>query len=229
MPDDIAERGINIEAETSQDELRALAACIRSSIQEADADLRNALRKRLNAGDALLQAQAKLLPRQWGQWLKEHCDDLATRTAELYMQVARHRAAIEAEMERVGPISLRAALRLISPRSNKPARKSKLSAGDWASATLEERRRFLHQVGLLPVLGALPPAWRAELQRRARHGVEVESNDRLNKALRTALSTNKPNEAAAALEAITRILKSSGHDLHDVALVIIEPLMAAAV
>ena len=58
------------------------------------------------------------IPAGWGRWLVDNCG-MGVSTAELYMQLARHREKIEVEIERVGELSLRAARRFIAkPRGH---------------------------------------------------------------------------------------------------------------
>jgi hypothetical protein len=77
------------------------------------------LHQDLAVGDALIEAQARVSS-NWKQWLRENCF-LSVRTALLYQRLARHRAEIEAEIERAGELSLRAAVRLIAEPSTRNA------------------------------------------------------------------------------------------------------------
>src|SRR5262245_12345760 len=101
---------INADTVSGTSVLEDLAAVIRKARRASHAERCNALHHDLDAGDALLAAQ-KRVSSNWKQWLRENCF-LSVRTAMLYMQLARHRAEIEAEIERVGGLSLRAAIRL---------------------------------------------------------------------------------------------------------------------
>jgi hypothetical protein len=106
---------------TSVNDLDALAAAVRTALQASRQDRCNALRHDLDAGDALIEAQARVSS-NWKRWLRDNCF-LKVRTAMLYQQLAGHRAEIEAEIERVGELSLRAAIRLsLAPRSARPSR-----------------------------------------------------------------------------------------------------------
>ena len=49
------------------------------------------------AGDALIEAKAKMPHGGWLPWLAEHCK-LSERSAQLYMQIARNREAVEARL-----------------------------------------------------------------------------------------------------------------------------------
>jgi len=102
--------------------LDELAHRIRSALQISRQDRCNALHRDLDAGDALIEAQRRIST-GWKKWLGKNCF-ISVRTAMLYMRLARHREEIEAEIERAGELSLRAAIRLIAtPTAPKPAKK----------------------------------------------------------------------------------------------------------
>jgi hypothetical protein len=99
-------------AENNSSVLDQIAHRIREShrvAQEAGAAL---LHHAFEAGDALNEAQARVST-NWKGWLKEYCF-LSVCTALVYQQLARHRDEIEARIEEVGQLNLRAALRFIS-------------------------------------------------------------------------------------------------------------------
>ena len=77
-----------------------------------------ALNSAMAAGDALHAAKKKLGHGKWLPWLEKHCG-LSECEAQRYMRLAKNREKIEAEIEanpaRVTDLSLRGALRLISP------------------------------------------------------------------------------------------------------------------
>ena len=77
-----------------------------------------ALDSAMAAGDALHAAKKKLGHGKWLPWLEKHCG-LSECEAQRYMRLAKNREKIEAEIEanpaRVTDLSLRGALRLISP------------------------------------------------------------------------------------------------------------------
>jgi len=96
--------------------LDELARRIRAFQEATQAATSNAL-GRADAGDALLAARRRISA-GWGRWLVDNCG-MGVSTAELYMQLARHREKIEVEIERVGELSLRAARRFIAkPRGH---------------------------------------------------------------------------------------------------------------
>jgi hypothetical protein len=99
-------------------DLDEFARVVRDEIQKARVAWANALAHAMNAGDALIAVQPKIAERgiTWTKWLKENCY-VAVSTAKLYMQLARHRDDIEAEIQSKGELSLRGARQLISKSS----------------------------------------------------------------------------------------------------------------
>ena len=115
--------------------LDELARQIRAGLELARRERCNALHHDLDIGDALLEPQARVSS-GWKRWLRENCF-LSVRTALLYQRLARHRAEIEAEIERVGELSLRAAVRLLTTPTNSTPR----SAACWIRASNSARSR----------------------------------------------------------------------------------------
>jgi hypothetical protein len=101
--------------ELGQYDLDELAHVVRDEMQDARVAWSNALGHALNAGDALVAAQPKVtdLGITWKKWLKDNCC-VAVSTAQLYMQLARHRDDIETEIQSKGELSLRGARQLIA-------------------------------------------------------------------------------------------------------------------
>jgi len=205
--------------DTTSDNLHDLACRIRQEVKAAQNSSVTALRHAMNAGDVLNQAQHRVA-KNWKKWLNDHCF-MSVRTAQLYQQLANHRDAIEAEIERTGEISLRAARRLISKTENrkkpsKPKKPSFEALNWWKSASHEERTRLLEAIGLLGLIGALPPWMRKELERRAKRGKPTpDTTDiKLTKAFRSAMSHLKSEEAEAALNALRAIARMH-NDFYD--------------
>jgi hypothetical protein len=111
--------------------LDELAKRVRDGCQEIEKLARNALRASeeldrkalpiaLDVGDALIEAQARIVEGSFKGWVHANCRKMSLRTVELYQQLARNRDVIEAEIARTGEmLSVRAARRLLS----KPAKK----------------------------------------------------------------------------------------------------------
>ena len=160
----------NFNGEATLDEL---AERVRAALEASRRDRCNALHHDLEAGDALMVVQARGVEIPWKQWLRENCF-LSERTAMLYMQLARHREEIEAEIERVGDLSLRAAVRLISkPAKSTKATKNKTKDKQtkseraspfdalswWRNTSNDEHQCFFKDVGFPGVQAAIPPSW----------------------------------------------------------------------
>jgi hypothetical protein len=96
--------------------LEDLARQIRANLKAVQVAASNALDAALSAGDNLIAAQARVPDGRWNCWLRENCS-IAGSTAALYMQLARARPEIEAEISRAGELSIRAARKLIAKKS----------------------------------------------------------------------------------------------------------------
>ena len=196
------------------DDLDALAKEVSKHLQASAAAAQNFLEHAIAAGDALIRAKAQVKHGDWLKWLKS-CD-LSADTAERYMKLARHRD--ELNSARVRNLSLSAALKLIAkpqPDNSKPKKVKRAPSFDalawWSSASPEARSRFIHGVGLKPLLAAIPSSW----QREAQQAIGSVSS-RATTLLQLALSTNIDAEAIAALAAVKRVLAAGRYDLHDV-------------
>ena len=197
------------------DDLDVLAKAVREHLQASANAAQNFLEHTLDAGDALIRAKAQVKHGEWLPWLK--LCDLSADKAERYMKLARHRA--ELNSAGVRNLSLGAALKLVAkkkPVDRPKAKKSRpVTHSDalawWSSASPEARSRFIHGVGLKPLLAAIPPSW----QREAEQAIGPVSS-RATTLLKLALSTNTDGEAIAALAAVKRVLAAGGYDLHDV-------------
>jgi hypothetical protein len=138
--------------------------------------LEQSVRFAILAGDNLLQAKQQVAQHgQWTGWVQRHCE-MSERTAQLYMQLARNRQAVEAKMATVADLTLNGAVRAIaSPKAkpqcvadltttplpklaqpatataaSKPKRctKHELMAV-WLSTPADERLQFMNDVGLV--------------------------------------------------------------------------------
>lgn len=67
----------------------------------------------MDVGDLLILAKARIEPGHLGEWIEDHCK-MSRRTAQVYMQLARHRAEIEAEMEIRSGLSIQKAIQIAS-------------------------------------------------------------------------------------------------------------------
>ena len=162
----MAELRLPVSAAQDPTDLDSLATTVRTAHAAAGHAASNFLEHALTAGDALIAAQGKLDHGQWGDWLRCKCD-LKERTAQRYMQLARGRAALEANPTRVSDLSLRSALKLVGavgtprPKETKLSKRKKpVTSFDaiawWGSASLEERRHFLDSIGRNQLFEAIP-------------------------------------------------------------------------
>jgi hypothetical protein len=108
------------EGELASRSIDQLVHVVRDEIQQARAAWSNALDHGMNAGDALIALQPKVLAlsgAKWKAWLDENCS-VAVSTAALYIQLARNRGQIEAQLRTNPELSLRGARQLISKSSS---------------------------------------------------------------------------------------------------------------
>ncbi|HEX3342345.1 MAG TPA: DUF3102 domain-containing protein [Pseudolabrys sp.] len=73
-----------------------MAAKVKTEHEAVTAALSKAVKHALNAGAYLAEAKENLKHGQWLPWL-ETCE-ISRRTAQLYMQLHRHRKTIEKEL-----------------------------------------------------------------------------------------------------------------------------------
>lgn len=83
----------------SSNSLPDLAARIRSFHEATVAALKSSVGSAMNAGDLLIEAKAQLKHGQWLPWLAKNCGELSERTVQLYIKLAKNRAAIEKHMK----------------------------------------------------------------------------------------------------------------------------------
>ncbi len=202
-----------------------------TAVQKAAA---NALALAFDAGEALIVAQEKVSS-NWTVWLRENCF-FGASTARLYQQLARHRAEIEAERDRIPYLSLRAARRLIAkPKArgqNAEQSKATTLLSLWQRASDAERMALLDHVGVDGIRKAASLNFLRKLQERAR--VEkIDSNPNasitnlITKALSHIVAADSPatsdpvamgnvNEALASLRAALKKISALGCSYHDV-------------
>jgi hypothetical protein len=72
------------------------------------------LKHALAAGDLLIEAKEQLPHGEWLPWFESNCPDISPRTAQVYMQLARNRFAIEANAQSAAHLSLAGALKLLA-------------------------------------------------------------------------------------------------------------------
>jgi len=153
------------------DELSVRARDEHQQVQESSANAlalaAKALMHAMNAGDALTEAKAEAARRgvAWKTVL-EKCG-IAPSTDRLYRQLSKSRPAIEAEIQRGGEFSLRAARRLISKpsgKSNKPDRET--LEEHWKRASKDAGTAFLDAIGVAAILESMSADFRRDLRSR---------------------------------------------------------------
>jgi hypothetical protein len=157
-------------------------------------------------------------------------------TALVYQRLARHRERIEAELERAGDLSLRAALRLIAePRTSekKKAAAVQLSLIDhWKRTPSTERTIFLDAIGIDGIRKAASLDLFRKLKEQLRiDRADSDPNTMITNLLRKALShiaiadapqTSAPvadgnvAEAIASLRGAVKKLSAIDRDYHDI-------------
>jgi hypothetical protein len=191
---------------TDTQDLDELAKRIRDAhrgVQSAGGAL---LHHAMAAGDALTIALNKISGNR-KKWLRENCF-LSVDTALVYQRLARHREQIEAELGRVGDLSLRAALRLIAEPKPKSTEKKKQKGNEtllahWKRESDQERTDFLDGVGVDGIRKAASLGFYRELN-NCLHDEKVDAgpNSRLTKILRQALSHLKTADDPATSETV---------------------------
>jgi hypothetical protein len=172
-----------------QQDLETLAHVIRTADQGAAHAVANMVEHALTAGDALIQAKAKVGHGNWLKYLRDECE-IGADSAERYMKLARGREVLEANSARMRNLSITQALKLIDgnkqksqprPAAPKPTKAVKaaerLTSLAWSTASPADRTRFLEGVGLDAFLAAVPPDWdlRARILREASVGEYAEA------------------------------------------------------
>jgi hypothetical protein len=192
--------------------LASLVERVRAAHAAYQAAQSNALGHAFAAGEILIEIERRGVQTAWKHWLRENCH-FGVSTAQLYMQLARHRAKIEAKLRDDPDFSLRAARRLIAkPPGAAGAPKPKLDLlTAWKTATLQERTAALARIPITDFLQALPSAWRSELERRAGKGASIKDEvfQRESEILRNAVSLLKTAAAGSPDEtqALTALRK----------------------
>jgi hypothetical protein len=139
----------------------------------------------LDAGDLLDKAKKETGHGRFRGWVEAHCK-MGYSTARLYRQLARNRAAIEAEVSLRSGLGLRDALRIANGKSeDKLLTVSNLSPAApaaakivadalaplkrithldllemWKRAPAEVRTRFIDSVGVRDLVAHAPSTWR---------------------------------------------------------------------
>ena len=103
-----------IEASNS---LADLASRIRSAHRDVSNSLARSIERAFDAGDLLIEAKRQLNKHgDWLPWLRDHVK-ISERTAQRYMRLTNHRAAIEANTTALSDLGIEGALALLTTPS----------------------------------------------------------------------------------------------------------------
>lgn len=122
--------------------LADLAARINVEHEAAESAYRSGIEHALECGALLLQAKTVLSHGQWLPWLQSNCS-VSSRSARLYMQLARNRPELEAKSATVANMTLQGAVRLLEPPQRYDLPKFEDFKDDedlweWAAQQIEE-------------------------------------------------------------------------------------------
>jgi hypothetical protein len=104
-------------SEPGDNRLPTLASEIRKAHASAGDFQRRSLEQAMKAGEMLLEAKALVGHGRWLPWLREHCQ-LAERTAQLYMKLAKNRRVVEYKSATVADLAIRGAIEAVADPFN---------------------------------------------------------------------------------------------------------------
>jgi hypothetical protein len=165
---DIANLPANYQADVPLTELARIAREAHVATGEA---VNNAMQHALTAGRALIAAKKKVSEGRWTKWIHDNCD-FSDRHARRYIALVQaYEAAGHACPADVLGLSLRKAIKHLTPstkraaparaRTSAPVRATTAIdlAEVWVRAPLPERQRFLDNTGRAAFFQAFPASW----------------------------------------------------------------------
>ena len=195
-----------IPAGQTGDALAALTVRVYNAHKAVQAATANALAVALDAGDALLEVKQLLQDcgLGWEGWLQDW-KFFKLSTARLYMQLAKHRAEIEAKLAQIPGFSIRDARRLIralnTPEESAAATEAATEIDNepvslvppWVvafnQASPQERTQGLAILGPADIIAVMPGAMRDTFMARAARVIGVGvPHDQLSNLLQTILN-----------------------------------------
>jgi hypothetical protein len=112
-----------------------IAARVKIEHQAVAASLKQSVQHAIAAGELLLEAKDQIPHGQWLPWLEQHCG-VTPRAAQMYMRVAKYRAAIELKYEDISHLTIADALAaLAKPRLPKVRNRDGLTLAEALSLT----------------------------------------------------------------------------------------------
>jgi hypothetical protein len=135
---------------------RALARRINKAHAAATQAAHRALEHARRAGELLIQAKAHVPHGEWLPWLETNCPDVAERTAQAYMRVARRWPELEAKAQRVADLPMRQALALLADRDDDDRDSERSSLLADADEGLDDLHRFQRELRVLERVIDLP-------------------------------------------------------------------------
>ena len=160
---------------TSQLTLSALGATVRAELAAIGHSAAKAVVHAMTLGDALNAAKQIVGHGNWASWVAAECGGLSLRTAQVYMQLASRRTAVEAviaahaaapKAQRAAPLTVRGILRRIgagkTARKQRPPSDLKITA--WRNASADQRTAFFGRIPTAEIIGALTPVQRGEIE-----------------------------------------------------------------
>jgi hypothetical protein len=167
-----AVNGANLPIDRSNS-LGDLVARILAEHEAVGTATRSIIKHAMAAGDLLIEAEKQVKHGERERWYRESCG-ISPRRAQVYMQLARGRAIIEANPQRAADLSIRAALKTLELPKAAVARNLKakpeeraskrpssaLSSLAWSESTPADRTAFLNNVGVKAIWDAMGPGQR---------------------------------------------------------------------
>jgi hypothetical protein len=163
---------------TESNSLADLAARINAQHAEMVRTVQRGVDHAIAAGELLLEAKAKVPHGRWLPWLEANCT-IPERTAQLYMRIARERAAIEAKSATVADLTIRGAVALIS--------------------SPDFRRLLNHTLEMIDAESVIAAYEAAEAEHNTRRTAYVAVDEALTKIMELASSRPAAMKAALAV------------------------------
>jgi hypothetical protein len=197
------------------DTLEEHAAAIRDGMHAFWLTMSNALDIALAIGERLNIAKEQVGNGKWGKWLCDDCEITSRSTALLYMRIANHKSEIDAARVLLPDLSLRAARRLLTKKSEQSeaaAEEPDEAAGEeaeaappdraaellalWKATAITDQKNVLaaifDTITLATAVNAMPKAWHAALESRARGSLQSRCTTKRDRDTVRKLEKKRP-------------------------------------